>query len=74
MPRPRKELVCLFAVCVYGFIRAAQLDGNPVEGSFTRAELLGQFFQFGQNLADYFDVRPVFANGKAQLEPGNCQQ
>jgi len=57
------------------FIWAAQLDGNPIQGNSTTfpTNLNQPILHDGDNLAKYFDVRPIIANGRPSLSPGDCE-
>ena len=44
---------------VYPYVRAAQIDGNPVETVFFGADLDGPLLHYGRSLKDYISVRPV---------------
>jgi hypothetical protein len=56
------------------FLWAAQLDGNPVEATFTWTGLTERILQEGAYLAQYLEVRPVIANEDPELESGNCPE
>ena len=58
---------------VMPFIRAAQLDGNPVESTFDlftfRLNLTEPLMHEGANLKNYLKVRPTIANSLLPLFP-----
>jgi hypothetical protein len=59
------------------FIRAAQLDGNPIEKSLGGGTLSGPFLRVDTNLNSYFKLRPPFKAGATgtslqPFTPGNC--
>ena len=57
---------------VWPFIRAAQLDGNPIEGQGTLgpSQLSDPLIRLGDNLQDYFDRRPPHTDDT--VESGSC--
>ena len=59
---------------VLPFIWAAQLDGNPVEGTALPPNLnfTAPMLHEGAYLNKYVEVRPTIANSKPELLPGNC--
>lgn len=62
---------------VWPYIRAAQLDGNPVEASpsiFVPATLTKPLMYRGAKLDQYLVVRPAVPNAKPLLSPGDCGQ
>jgi hypothetical protein len=60
-------------VDVKPFIWAAQLDGNPVDGTTARANLDTPMLYEGHFLREYLRVRPVLGNpNSTELSFGNC--
>lgn len=60
---------------VLPFVRAAQLDGNPVE-AFLNAipiRMEGKLLHFGTHLQRYFELRPVEIENVSRLSVGQCQ-
>lgn len=56
------------------FIRAAQIDGNPVQANshFAPTNLDHPMLYKGGYISHYLEVRPTFANAKPELAPGTC--
>ena len=59
---------------VLPFIRAAQMDGNPVDGGVLNIDLSGPIMHFGYYLQQYFEARPIVANAKPALANNTCPQ
>jgi len=59
-----------FEMDVAPFVRAAQLDGNPVDSSLSGAELSQPLIRVGPELRKYYDRRPPHTGD--QVAAGNC--